>query len=61
MQLLALHVALRRLVLDKRATCRWFDADGSFSPTRARAILEFMGVDVSSLVFGTAQQTLLAF
>lgn len=47
-QLLALYASLRKMVEDETAVCRWLDMDGSFSPTRARAILESMGVVVSS-------------
>ncbi|CAD6586258.1 MAG: hypothetical protein TREMPRED_004378, partial [Tremellales sp. Tagirdzhanova-0007] len=43
--LLALHAALRGLVSDEMAICHWLDSDGSFSPKRARAILEFIGVE----------------
>ncbi|GFZ43194.1 hypothetical protein JCM24511_00913 [Saitozyma sp. JCM 24511] len=41
--LLALHAALRVLRAEPTAQCRWLDADGSFHPTRARAILDAMG------------------
>lgn len=46
-QLLAQHAALRRLVMDEKVKCRWLDTEGSFSPGRARAILESWGVEVS--------------
>ncbi|RSH92609.1 hypothetical protein EHS25_008054 [Saitozyma podzolica] len=42
-ELLALHAALRLLRAEPTAQCRWLDADGSFHPTRTRAILDAMG------------------
>lgn len=45
-QLLALHAALRKLINDPTATCRWLDASGAFQPKRAAAILDQMGIEV---------------
>ncbi|WVQ85646.1 hypothetical protein IAT38_007812 [Cryptococcus sp. DSM 104549] len=42
--LLALHSALRVLKDDSEATCTWLDTEGSFSPDRARKVLEQWGV-----------------
>ncbi|ORY20950.1 hypothetical protein BCR39DRAFT_554407 [Naematelia encephala] len=43
--LLLLHAVLRKLVYDPIAICRWLDTEGSFSPTRASAILDSWAVD----------------
>ncbi|KAI9635054.1 P-loop containing nucleoside triphosphate hydrolase protein [Dioszegia hungarica] len=41
--LLALHIVLKRLLADPASRCKWLDTDGSFSPARARAVLDHMG------------------
>ena len=46
-KLIALHSALRVLVGDTNSTCQWLDTDGSFSPDRAKIILESWGIPVS--------------
>nr|XP_018266978.1 uncharacterized protein I303_00958 [Kwoniella dejecticola CBS 10117]OBR89136.1 hypothetical protein I303_00958 [Kwoniella dejecticola CBS 10117] len=43
--LLALHAAIRVLIADEEAMCTWIDTEGSFSPERAKQILEVMRVD----------------
>nr|XP_019014769.1 uncharacterized protein I206_00855 [Kwoniella pini CBS 10737]OCF53550.1 hypothetical protein I206_00855 [Kwoniella pini CBS 10737] len=43
--LLAMHAALNLLRLDEEAICTWIDTEASFSPERAKQILESMGVD----------------
>ncbi|WWD18064.1 hypothetical protein CI109_102511 [Kwoniella shandongensis] len=48
--LLALHAALRILLSDPEAICRWIDTEGSFAPERARAILESWGAEDPKIV-----------
>ncbi|WRT63960.1 uncharacterized protein IL334_000887 [Kwoniella shivajii] len=43
--LLVLHAALRVLFQDPEAYCRWIDTEGSFSPERAKAILDIWNVE----------------
>ncbi|WWC86064.1 uncharacterized protein L201_000935 [Kwoniella dendrophila CBS 6074] len=43
--LLALHAALRILCSDEEVICRWIDTEGSFSPERAKLILEAFGIE----------------
>lgn len=45
-----MHAVLRRLVRESAASCRWLDADGSFSPARAQGILTRMGVKVGLIL-----------
>ncbi|KAK6905517.1 hypothetical protein L486_07128 [Kwoniella mangroviensis CBS 10435] len=43
--LLALHASLRILASDPEAICTWIDTEGSFSPERAKMILEEWHID----------------
>ncbi|WVQ62381.1 uncharacterized protein L199_000521 [Kwoniella botswanensis] len=48
--LLALHASLRILASDEEAMCTWVDTEGSFSPERAKMILEEWHIDEPNLI-----------
>ncbi|KIR56124.1 hypothetical protein I315_01189 [Cryptococcus gattii Ru294] len=48
--LLALHAALNVLVEDPQAICTWMDSEGTFTPERARKVLEAWRIENATSV-----------
>ncbi|WVO19698.1 uncharacterized protein IAS62_000988 [Cryptococcus decagattii] len=48
--LLALHAALNVLVEDPQAICTWMDSEGTFTPERARKVLEAWKIENATSV-----------